>query len=505
MKTYSLKATIAFLLLATLSIYHAAAQDADPVVKTDKGYIKGLIENNIPVFKGVPYAAPPVGALRFKPPVEHAAWTDTLSTQKFASVATQYNGKKVVGSEDCMSMNIYTPKIDDHKRAVLVWVHGGSMTAGAGLGQDGHAFADRDDIVTITINYRLGVFGFLYLGDLDQTYAASGSNGVLDCIMALNWIKNNIASFGGDPNRVTIMGESAGAKLISAVLVSAKSKGLFQQYIAESGSVQCIRDTVTARNERVRIAAQLGIKANDINKLLTLPADTIIKAQGKVCAGIGGNSFFGPVDDGVVIKGDPYRYVANKQLPPIKGLIGTNKVEAALFMAIFSNLKQPDTTVLKLLFADDYPMVYHTYQQELKTLPQNEAATKVLTQYMYQMHSYRFAKALSQKGIPVWMFRFNYDRASSLGAAHGTELQYVWNDPKLVEQGPEKEQLATNMHRAWAAFIKTGDPNITGAPQWPNYNDKARQIMSFDATDKVVGLTEVFDDKRFPSAVFVIH
>jgi len=491
-------------LFAVFAICNASAQNNDPVVKTNKGYIKGETENGVAVFKGVPYAAPPVGSLRFMPPAEHAAWKDTLAVQKFGSIATQPGGRQVQGAEDCLSLNIYTPKTDNHKRAVLVWVHGGSMTAGAGKGEDGHAFADNDDIVTITINYRLGAFGFMYLGDLDKRYAQSGNSGLLDCIMALKWIKQNIASFGGDPNRVTIMGESAGAKLISAVLVSPKSKGLFQQYIAESGSVQCIRDIVTAKNERLRILKQLGLGAKDALKLLTLPADSIIKAQAKVCAGIGGNSFFGPVYDGVVIKTDAYKYAGSKDMPHIKALIGTNRYEAAMFINGDEQLKHPDTVILRSLFGDDYPMVYKSYQLELKTSAPYDAAVKVITQYMYQMHSYRFAKALSQNNTPVWMFRFDYDDGKKYGAMHGEELQYVWNSPKLKQAAKEKQQLAINMHSAWVAFIKTGNPNTHTLPNWPNYNNNTRQVMTFDTTNKVINLKEIFDDKSFPSQVFML-
>jgi para-nitrobenzyl esterase len=139
------------LLFAVFAICNASAQDNNPVVKTNKGYIKGETENGIAVFKSVPYAAPPMGSLRFMPPVEHTAWNDTLSAQEFGSIASQPGGKQMQGSEDCLSLNIYTPKADNRKRAVLIWVHGGSMTAGAGKGEDGHAFADNDDIVTITL------------------------------------------------------------------------------------------------------------------------------------------------------------------------------------------------------------------------------------------------------------------------------------------------------------------------------------------------------------------
>ena len=498
-----LKTRFVIFLLVICTACKVSAQNL--VVKIGKGYIKGLTENGISVFKGIPYAAPPIGNLRFMPPVEHSSWADTLSATKFGSVATQTSGNKVIGSEDCLSLNLYTPKADNRKRAVVVWVHGGSMTSGSGKGMNGHAFADRDDIVTITINYRLGAFGFLYLGDADKRYAESGNCGVLDVIAALKWINKNIAAFGGDPQRVTIMGESAGAKLISAVLVSPLSKGLFNQYIAESGSVQCIRDTITAKNERLRILQQMELGQNDVLKLLTLPADSIMKIQGIVCEGIGGNSFFGPVYDGKVIKQDGYQYAAGTNMPRIKALIGTNEYEAALFFNPNQDLDRNNKAYLKALFGDDYPMVYAKYQQQLKTDSPYAAGVKVLTQYMYQMHSYRFAKVLAQNNIPVWVYRYKYDDDKPFGAKHGQELQYLWNtrDPNTITDNTKK-QLTQNMHGAWVAFIKTGNPNIATLPQWPVYNSNARRVMAFDTTDKVIGLKEVYNDKSFPSQVFML-
>ncbi|MFI5158203.1 MAG: carboxylesterase/lipase family protein [Sphingobacteriales bacterium] len=492
------------LLLIICTVCKVSAQN-NTVVKTDRGYIHGIIENKILVFKGIPYAAPPLGSLRFMPPVEHSFWADTLSATKFGSVATQTSGKKIIGSEDCLSLNIYTPKADNHKRAVVVWVHGGSMTSGSGKGMNGHAFADKDDIVTVTINYRLGAFGFLYLGDVNKRYAESGNCGVLDVIAALKWINKNISAFGGDPKRVTIMGESAGAKLISAVLVSPMSKGLFGQYIAESGSVQCIRDTITAKNERLRMLNRMGLGAHDAKKLLTMPADSIMKIQGIVCEGIGGNSFFGPVYDGKVIKQDGYKYAASTNLPKIKALIGTNEYEGALFFNPNEDLDKDNGAYLKSLFGGDYPMVYAKYHQQLKTDSPYAAGVKVLTQYMYQMHSYRFAKVLAQNNIPVWMYRFKFDDGKPFGAKHAWELQYIWNTRDInTITDSAKKQLTINMHGAWVAFIKTGNPNISSLPQWPKYNNVNRQIMVFDTIDKVISLKEVYDDKNFPSQVFML-
>ena len=270
--------------------------------------------------------------------------------------------------------------------------------------------------------------------------------------------------------------------------------------------MQCIRDTVTAKYERLRVVGALGNGHYNVQTLLKLPADSLMKAQAVACSGIGGNSFFGPVEDGVIIKGDPYQYAVGKNMPRIKALIGTNKVEAALFMSGDDQLQHPDAAILKSLFGDNYPMVYKAYQYELKTNTPYNAAVKVLTQYMYQLHSYRFAKALMQNGISVWVYRLNYDKASNLGAAHAMELQYVWNDPQLATAAdPVKKQLAANMHKAWVAFIKTGNPNGDTLPQWPGYSDDKRQIMSYDSTSHAIGLKEVYDDRDFPSAVFVLN
>ncbi|HEX3934101.1 MAG TPA: carboxylesterase/lipase family protein [Puia sp.] len=486
-----------FLLLIALN---TSAQS--PVVKTNEGYIKGLIENGIAVFKGIPYAQPPMGNLRYMPPVAHSPWADTLNTVQFGSSALQPSGAAAAGSEDCLYLNLYTPMPDHHKRAVVIWVHGGSMTAGSGKGMNGHAFADKDDIVTITINYRLGALGFLYLDDLDRKYSQSGNLGLLDVIAALQWVHENIAAFGGDPARVTVMGESAGAKLLSAVMVSPASKGLYRQAILESGSVQCIRDSSTAKNERALLLKQLGLGPDDAARLLTLPADVIIKAQGKICAGIGGNSFFGPVLDGVTIPEDAYKYAARHKLSGIKAIIGTNENEGAAFVA--KNDANP--AILKPLFRSNAPMADAYYETLLKTDSPYAAMVKTVTQYMYQLHSYRFAKALTDAGTSVWVYRYRYQDGKEFGARHGDELHYIWGATGILNSNddPAKKQLAKSLHGAWVAFIKTGNPNGESLPQWPKYSDNTRQIMAFDAVDTVIQLKKVYNDKNFPSAVFVL-
>jgi len=476
-----------------------------PVVKISQGYIKGVHENGIAVFKGIPYAQPPVGSLRYQPPVAHQPWNDTLSAVQFAEAALQPAGTAVTGSEDDLYLNLYTPGIDNRKRPVVIWIHGGGMTAGTGKSMDGHAFADPDDIVTITINYRLGALGFLYLGDLDKKYRSSGNLGLLDVIAALQWVHENIAIFGGDPNRVTVMGESAGAKLLSAVMVAPASQGLFQQAILESGAVQCIRDTGTAKKARALLLQQLGLRPDQTRQLLTMRADILIKAQAKVCDGIGGNSFFGPVYDGVTILEDGYQYAREGKLSGIHVLIGTNENEGATFIGK-NERSDPNTSVFQPLFRSNASMANAYYRTQLQTDSPYAAMVRTLTQYMYQMHSYRFAGALSGAGTPVYLYRYQYQKGRELGARHGDELYYIWGAAQILASNGDaaKKQLAQSLHGAWAAFIRTGDPNGDYLLQWPKYSATDRQVMIFNDVDSVVRLKEVYNDKYFPSAVFVI-
>jgi para-nitrobenzyl esterase len=477
-----------------------------PLAHIRQGYLHGTTENGIVIFKSVPYAEPPVGALRYLPPVVHRVWQDTLNATEFGASAVQPMGASVTGSEDCLYLNVYTPAIDNGKRPVVIWVHGGSMTGGTGKTMDGHAFADKDGIVTITINYRLGAFGFLYLGDLGQKYCQSGNLGLLDVVAALQWVHENISAFGGDPSRVTVMGESAGAKLLSAVMVTPASKGLFQQAILESGAVQCIRDSVTAKNARALLLRQLGLRPDQVHHLLALPADTLIKAQAKVCAGIGGNSFFGPVYDGLTIPADGYQYARDGKLSGIRVLIGTNEEEGASFVGKKDFGAEPDRFIFQPLFRFNAPLANAYFQIRLRTDSPYVAMVKTLTQYMYQLHSYRFAGALSHGGTPVYMYRYQYQNGREMGARHGDELHYIWGACRIAASGddPVKKQLARTLHGAWSAFIRTGDPNGDILPHWPRYSVGDKKVMVFDVVDLVMVLKEVYDDNNFPSAVFVI-
>lgn len=499
---FGLHLLICFLFLS-FAACSVKAQDA--VIRVSAGYLKGKNEAGTLVFKGIPYAAAPVGNLRFRAPQPAAAWKDTLACDTFGKVAAQFNGslQQTTGAEDCLTLNVYSPvPVKQHKLPVLVWIHGGGMTGGSGKGMDGHAFAGKDSIVTVTINYRLGVFGFLYLGDQQQELKSSGNNGLLDCIMALKWIRENIAAFGGDPAKVTVMGESAGAKLASTLLLTSRNKNYFNQMVLESGSVQCVRDTLTAKAIRQRLLDTLQLSSPAA--LLKLSTAQLIAAQNKVCGGARGTNYFGPVADGEVISGDPYLYLKQNPNRDLRFLIGTNKTESRMFMDMDKRLYHPEQSVLYDWFGNNAGIIMGAWQKAVRHADTLNTSLDLLTQYMYQMHAYRLAETLALNGNPVWMYRFDYNREGT-GATHAQELPYVWFTPGNTHFNEQELQLAGQVHHAWVNFIRGRKPGNLNHFDWSWYKPRARSVMVFDQQVHPELLTELYNDTQFPSAGFILQ
>ncbi|QJX48040.1 carboxylesterase family protein [Hymenobacter taeanensis] len=484
------------------------AQQAAPVVKTRQGKVSGVREGGLEVFRGIPYAQPPVGALRFRPPQPLRRHSGTLAAVQFGSRAPQAGGPNgVQGSEDCLYLNVWAPprSTPKQRRPVVVWVHGGAFTGGSGQDNDTWTFAAQDTLVAVSINYRLGSLGFLELGNrLGPKYAQAGNSGLLDAVAALRWVHQNIAAFGGDPNRVTIMGESAGAKLVGALLVTPAAQGLFQQVILESGAVQAVRDTATAG----AVARQLlqALHLPNAQALLTLPADSLVRAQARFTNGAGGLQVFGPVLDGRTIPLPPQEYLRQSR-KPLRVLLGTNLEEAYLFSGPGSVIHQPNETALDQVFGPkNSPYVWQAYQQLRKTQPEQEAWNTVLTDYLYRLATYRLAQQLAERGTPTWLYRFDY-RDSLTRPMHAQELAFVWNAPKgssaaavtaAPTTAPRKASnpaLAAQMHAYWAHFIKTGQPG----PAWPAYTPTQRQVMVFkNAAGQAEAEQNTYQDPAFP-------
>ncbi|CAM3443443.1 carboxylesterase family protein [Paenibacillus lupini] len=462
------------------------------IIQTSSGKVKGVQLKDTYVFRGIPYAAPPVSELRFKPPVPPLSWEGIRECDSFGPIAHQRHDPntflpELMHSEDCLNLNVWTPGTQGSPRPVIVYIHGGGFIGGKGAECDGARYATEDDFVYVSINYRLGALGFLYLGELlGEEYSTSGNNGMLDIFAALRWVQTNITAFGGDPHRVTVIGNSAGAKCTATLYTMKEAEGLFHRAIAQSGATQSIRDIHTAGVTTTRLLEALDLQPSEVGKLLSVPAELLIEAQMKVGPDTSRNlHMFGPVADGILIPVDPLASIQEAaNLPPL--LIGTNEDEAAMFILYDPGLQKPDPGTIERLFGQNQLIVWESFIQYSQIMPIDKAWSKILTEHLYTIGCLQLADAIADTGSPVWVYRLQY--GGSLGAAHGYEgslIHYMKNpereikvdttDPYYVAD--EGRELAQSMRAAWNAFIREGDPNAALLPEWPVYGDSHSMMV----------------------------
>lgn len=439
------------------------------------------------MWKGIPYAAPPVGPRRFRAPVPPDAWTGERDATRSGPVAVQGRDAIMSGvtdktaiSEDCLSLNVYAPAEDGPPRPVVVWIHGGAFIMGSGSMPlyAGTSFAARHDIVVVTINYRLGLLGLLYLGDVGGDEA--GNNALLDQALALRWVAENIAVFGGDPSNVTVMGESAGAISIAHLLAMPAARGLFHRAILQSGASgfdppSRADATATARS----VLDQLG---TTIAGLADVPAERLLAVQGRLLRERGLAACF-PYVDGVTMPRAPLDAVRAGEAAKVPLLLGSNRDEWALFDTFL-----PDTTgavkaQITATLGDALPAFLAAYR----------SWNDLIGDVAFRIPMIRLAEA---QPAPVYMYRFDLASPAfggKLGAAHGLELPFVWNrldqpvaqlllGGDVTSYGP----LALQIHDTWAAFITTGVPAGGGLPAWPRYEPATRSTLVIDRQSTVV-------------------
>lgn len=313
------------------------------LVQTSYGMVQGVQEGTISSWKGIPYAQPPLGTRRFRPPQPPEAWHDVLQTTQFGPMAMQPPSmpaellRRLSMSEDCLTLNIWSPGADERMRPVLVWIHGGGWLIGSGRLHDGTSLAMLGDVVVVTLNYRLGPFGFLHLAEPGgEGYAASGNCGILDQVAALQWVQENIAAFGGDSHRVTVFGESAGAMSIGTLLALPAAQGLFQQAILQSGTVGPVRSSTEATTLARAFLKILDVSPEAPSTLEQISAEQLVEAasalpdwQGRT--GTGDMIHFAPVIDGVILPQSPLQAIASGVAKHIPMIVGTTKDECLFY------------------------------------------------------------------------------------------------------------------------------------------------------------------------------
>jgi para-nitrobenzyl esterase len=495
---------------------HSRTAEAGPVVDTSYGPVRGTDDGTVQVWKGIRYAAAPVGELRWAAPQPPRPWSDVADATRVGPVCPQPTDPRIpidlggAQAEDSLLLNVWVPSgtAPGADKPVLVWVHGGAYILGSANQPlyHGRALAAGGDVVVVTLNYRLGAFGFLDLSTFGDSRFASNC-GLRDVLSALQWVQDNIAAFGGDPRRVTLFGESAGGGIVTSLLTSPAAEGLFARAIAQSSPVTSVYDTNRGRRLAQRFLEHLDLGVDDAARLLELPLPTILAASKRlfdeVPARNPGTLAFAPIVDGDVLPDHPVDAARAGRSHPVPLIIGTNKHEAALFRWMRSPLLPITPQAIKAMFAEieaEQPTLQIPTDAQIGTayprLRGKRRGMGVARDIGFRMPSLWFADGHS-KVAPVYLYRFDFAtpllRTIGLGAAHATELPYVWGNLVMGPKDPTFKlgglkagrELSERIRRRWVAFAADGDPSA-GDPQWRPYRADDRASIVFDKQDRLV-------------------
>jgi para-nitrobenzyl esterase len=483
-----------------------------PQVGTEQGRIAGTREGEVLVFRGIPYAKPPVGPLRLGAPLAPEPWTGVRPAQRFSAAAPQNPGRlaALLGAptetfaEDCLYLNVWTPAADGARRPVLVWLHGGSFTTGSGSQPiyDGARLAARGDVVVVTVNYRLGALGFLCLPGLEAEDGATNC-GLLDQLEALAWVQRNIAAFGGDPRNVTLFGESAGAMSAGTLLGSPRARGLFARAILQSGAAANVYD----REDGLRIAEtfmkELGLAADDLAGLRARPLEAVLAAQERAAAqllGLVRQLPFQPVLGDDVLPRPPLAAIEEGIARDVTLLIGTNLEEQKLYAPTDPKAHQLDAAgllrrcrrALPEPFPDGRPRGehaierYRTAREGRYDVSPRELWYAIETDRWFRVPATRLAErhAGSQPASYAYLFTWRSPALGGmLGSCHALEIPFVFGcvEDRLVQrfvgEDPAAAALSRRMQDAWIAFARGGDPATPELGAWPRYEAGRRATM----------------------------
>ncbi len=488
-------------------------------VTTTRGALAGAEEGGLNVFRGIPFAQPPVGELRWRAPQPVEPWSGVRDATEFGFAAWQGRVQAPQGdspyvgmfgtqtldmSEDCLTLNVWTPGLDG-SRPVMVWIHGGSFRTGTGssLMYDGVQLAARGDIVVVTINYRLGALGYLYCDGLDANV------GSRDQVAALEWVRDEIASFGGDPSQVTIFGESAGGKSVETLLAMPAARGLYQRAIMQSTYDPDMTPDVVAETA-AELLGELGVSP-DPEGLRGLDAEAVIAAQTalqmQAMAGTRPQRGTNPVVDGTSVARQPLDAVADGEVADVPILIGSNLDEAKLF-GVFApgGLPEVDEAVLlervmqgggslaQAIDEDEARALIDGYRAAREArgadVSPQELLMAINSDRTFRIHSTRLAAAQARHQSATYMYLFSWQAEMfEVGACHALEIPFVFGtfDAPLgkIAGGEEGRGLSDQMKDAWIAFAKSGDPSHEGLPAWPAYDGTERATMVFDRESQV--------------------
>jgi para-nitrobenzyl esterase len=474
------------------------------IVETTHGRIEGVQQPTHQRFRGIPFARPPVAALRFRAPAPLEPWSGVRDASEYGLSAPQ-NPSLLPGmepgpqGEDCLYLNVYTPAADSARRPVLVWIHGGGFTGGSGSQAlyDAGRLAAQGDVVVVTVNYRLGALGYLYADGLDA------NPGQLDQIAALEWVRDNAETFGGDPGNVTIFGESAGGMAVATLLAMPAARGLFQRAIPQSGAAHHTHSPTSASGVADALFDELGVR--DPARLRELPIEQLLAAQAKTLlrrARESSGLAFAPVVDGGSLPEHPLAAVRAGAARDIALMTGTTRDECKLFrMGDPRARRELDEAGLhkrvgallrghrKSEHAGHVIETYRKAREGRAPVEPHDLYDAIDTDQMFRVPAIRLLEAQRPWQPQSFAYLFSWESPAArgaLGACHALELPFVFGTldaptmDRFAGSGPEAERLAERMMQAWIAFAREGDPGTADLPDWPAYDAERRATLIFD-------------------------
>jgi para-nitrobenzyl esterase len=488
----------------------------DPLlVDTDVGKVRGKDDKGTHAFLGIPYGASTAGKARFLPPSKVQPWTGVREAVAFGNRAPQtpmpanlppevkqlFRFASEPMSEDCLVLNVWTPAGNRQaKRPVMFWCHGGGFATGSGQEPDYHGanLARENDVVVVTVNHRLNVLGYMFLGDVVGGPYATGNAGMLDLVLALEWVRTNIANFGGDPGNVTIFGQSGGGAKVSALLAMPAARGLFHKAIVMSGPGLKVTPRETATKSAESAFKKLGLSKDDLAKLQEIPADQLVSLGGGMGM-TGGGLTFSPVVDGVSLPTHPWEPVAPEVSANVPIMIGSTKDEmTSLLMSDPKYGKLTDAELRQRVGFMLGPKNVDQLVQFYRKLHPNHTPTDLLvdivTGHYTTISSIQLAeRKFAQGKAPVYVYMVTWETpvlGGKMRSPHGVDLPLVFANTDiaagLVGDGPDARQMADMMSKSFAAFARNGNPNCRVVPQWPAYSPDTRSTLHFNVPPALV-------------------
>jgi len=491
-----------------------AAPPPNITIETHRGKVRGTVDESVKVFKGIPYAAATGGLNRFRPPKPAATWLDVRDATAYGPMCPQLGRER--GSytaswtydkdagEDCLTLNVWTPALhDQRRRPVMVWLHDGGFSAGSGSCTvfEGTRLCKRGDVVVVTVNHRLNVFGFLYLGHLGGAdYAESGNVGMLDIVAALRWVHDNISAFGGDPGNVTIFGQSGGGAKVSTLMAMPQARGMFHKAIVESGSHLEGLSPDEATRHALAFLTAVDVKPTELQRLAKLPTATLVAGLTKVMDTPSPKPNYSPVIDGIVLPKGPWQPDGPAVSAGIPMIIGTTRTETTALLganhpADFAIGAADLARSLAGWIPDrDMQRVIAGFRKLMPSASASDLFFAITTDRRVRQQAWTQAeRKAAQASAPVWLYELDWATpvdGGKWGSPHSLDLAFVFDNVgksvAMVGTGAEAQGLADQMSAAWIAFARTGNPNTKAGPAWPAFTAGERATMVFNSQSRVV-------------------